>query len=566
MTRSAAALLAATLDAHGVDLIYCVPGESYLAVTDALIELPHIRLIVCRHESGAAFMAVADAKLRNKPGVAIVSRGPGATNASIAVHVADHDAVPLVLFVGQAERPDLGRRALQEMNFTKTFSDMAKLVIEVGDGKLIAEATARAFHVAASGTPGPVVVVLPEDMLFDQTDAPVLGPRPGARTGPTPDDVARVADMLAKAERPLAIVGATLAGERALADLTRFSETWSVPVCPTHRRPHLFDSWHANYGGYLGNRVPAPQIAQLKEADLVLAIGERLTDSVSQGYSFPATPVPNQPLIHVWPDPVEVGRVWQPTLGVGCDPHAFIQALLALKPPSAPANRKGWIERLNKMHRELTTWKPVSANDGVVFGAVVAAIKPRLQPDAVVTADAGNFTTWIHRYLYFKQTNLFVGAAVGAMGAGVPSAVATGLRWPGRQHIAFVGDGGFLMTGNELATAVQYGVPIKIFVCNNNCFGTIRMHQELRFPGRVTSTELRNPDFAALGRAFGAEGLTIENDADVEPVVERAMSTDKPVVVDVHASLNYLTAWRKLDEMPAYAAPRASAQPGAPRA
>jgi len=299
-----------------------------------------------------------------------------------------------------------------------------------------------------------------------------------------------------------------LAGEAALADLTRFSEAWSVPVCPTHRRPHLFDSEHPNYGGYLGNRVPAPQIAQLKEADLVLAVGERLTDSVTQGYSFPATPVPQQPLIHVWPDAVEVGRVWQPALGIGCDPHAFTQALLAVK-PQAPAGRQAWIERLNKMHRGLTSWQPMSANDGVV------------------TADAGNFTTWIHRYLYFKQTNMFVG------------------------------DGGFLMTGSELATAVQYGAPVKIFICNNNCYGTIRMHQELRFPGRVAATELRNPDFAALARAFGARGLTIENDADVEPVVREAIAADGPVVVDVRASLNYLTAWRRLDEMPAYAGARA---------
>ena len=553
MTRSAAALLAETLDKHGVDLIYCVPGESYLAVTDALIDLPQIRLIVCRHESGAAFMAVADAKLRNKPGVCIVSRGPGATNASIAVHVADHDAVPLVLFVGQAERPDLGRRALQEMNFTKTFSDMAKLVIEVNDGKLLAEATARAFHVAQTGSPGPVVVVLPEDMLFDQTDAPALGPRAVARSAPLADDVAKVADLINKAERPVMLVGATYAGDRALADLTRFSEAWSVPICPTHRRPHLFDSEHPNYGGYVGNRVPAPQIAQLKEADLILAVGERLTDSVTQGYSFPATPVPKQDLIHVWPDAVEVGRVWQPTLGLGCDPHAFIEALLAAKPQPA-AGRKAWIERLNKMHRELTTWKKVTANDGVVFGAVIAAIKPLLSADAVVTVDAGNFTTWIHRYLYFKQTNMFVGAAVGAMGAGVPSAVAAGLRRPDRQAIAFVGDGGFLMTGNELATAIQYGAPVKIFICNNNCYGTIRMHQELRFPGRVAATELRNPDFAAMARAFGAVGLTIDNDADVEPVVREAMTTDKPVVVDVRASLNHFTAWRRLDEMPAYKA------------
>jgi acetolactate synthase-1/2/3 large subunit len=381
----------------------------------------------------------------------------------------------------------------------------------------------------------------------------VLGPRPVARSVPAPDDVGRVVALLEQAERPIVLVGATLAGDAALADLTRFSEAWSVPVCPTHRRPHLFDSTHPHYGGYVGNRVPAAQIKQLKEADLILAIGERLTDSVSQGYSFPSAPVPQQTLIHVWPDPVEVGRVWQPALGIGCDPHGFIQALLAMKPATPPAGRRDWIGRLNAVHRELTTWHPVSSNDGVVFGAVVSAIKGHLAPDAVVTADAGNFTTWIHRYLYFKQTNLFIGAAVGAMGAGVPSVVAAGLRRPGTQLVGFVGDGGFLMTGNELATALQYDVPVKIFICNNGSYGTIRMHQELRFPGRVTATALRNPDFAAMARAFGALGLTIENDADVERVVAEAMAADRPVVVDVRASLNHLTAWRRLDEMPAYA-------------
>ncbi|MBI4182522.1 MAG: acetolactate synthase [Proteobacteria bacterium] len=552
MTRTAARLLADTLEAHGVDLAFCVPGESYLAVTDALIEHPKIRLIVCRHESGAGFMALADARVRGKPGVCFVSRGPGATNASIAVHTADHDAVPAVFFVGQAERHEMGRKALQEVNWSKTFSDMAKMVIEVNSADLIAEAAARALHVARAGTPGPVVVVMPEDMLEDETEAPVLGPRPLGRTAPRPGDARRAAEMLRRAERPVAIVGGALSGAEALAALTRFAEAWSLPICPSHRRPHLFDGSHPLYGAYLGNRIAPEQVAALKEADLVIALGERLAQSVSQGFKFPRAPKPEQPLIHVWPDANEVGRVWEPALGLACDPHAFIEALMAEDPGEPPAARREWAARLNALHRKLTKWTPASANDGVVLGAVVAAVDQRLAPDAIVTTDAGNFTTFVHRYLKFRQTNMFVGATVGAMGAGVPSVVAAGLASPGRQLVCFVGDGGMLMTGNELATAVQYKVPVKIFVANNSCYGTIRYHQEGRFPGRVTSTYLRNPDFAALAEAFGARGLRIENDGDVGPVVAEAMGHAGPVVVDVRTSLNHISAWKRLDEMPAY--------------
>lgn len=551
MKGSAAQLLAATLDAHGVDLAFCVPGESYLGLTDALIDFPQIKLVVCRQEGGAGFMAFADGRMRGKAGVAIVSRGPGATNASIAVHCAYHDATPAVFFVGQAERKDLGRLALQEQNYAKTFSDMTKMVIEVNDGAQLSEATARAFHVAESGTPGPVVVVLPEDMLGDAVDAPVIGRAAKVLSGPAAGDLARAADMIRNAKKPLFLAGGTLWGDEALADLARLAEAWNVPVCPTHRRPHLFDSGHSHYGGYLGNRVPGPQIDIMRETDLLVAIGERLGDSVSQSYTFPNVPVPQMPMIHVWPDAAELGRVWQPTLGIASDPHEFIKALLALE-AGETGGRDGWIGRLNAKHRELTDWKDAEANDGVPFGNVCAAIGREMADDAVVTTDAGNFSTWIHRCMWFKQSNMFCGASVGAMGPAIPSAIAAGLRWPGRQAIAIVGDGGFQMTGNEFSTARQYGVPLKVFVSNNGSYGTIRMHQEGRYPGRTYATELFNPDFAKVAEAYGAKGLRIENNGDVAGVVKEAMETDGPVIVDCRTSLSYLSAWKRLEDFPAH--------------
>jgi len=549
MPTNAARVLVATLESHGVDVAYCVPGESYLPVTDAFLEFPRMQLVVCRHEGGAGLMAVAHARVRNEPGVCIVSRGPGAMNAAIALHVAYHDAEPVVFLIGQAERDRLGRMALQEMNYSKTFSDTAKLVIEVIDPSQISESVARAFHVAQAGTPGPVVVVLPEDILYGDCDAPVLAPRSPAITAPTPEDTERALAMIKGAERPLVISGGRLHGDEALADLTRFAEAFHLPVAPAHRRLHTFDSQHPNCAGRLPNRAPAVQMELMRTSDLLIVIGDRLGPSLSQGYTFPRAPVPDQPLIHVFPDPVEVGRVWGATLGLGCDPHEFLKAMLEAGPGAVPAGRDDWIASLNEGHRKLMHWDEASANDGVVFGRVARAVDRHLEPDAVLTYDAGNFTSWVNRYIHLTQRNMFIGATVGAMGAGVPSGVAAGLSSPGRQIVTFVGDGGVMMTGNELATAMHYGVPIKIFVANNGTFGTIRMHQARSFPGRVTSTALTNPDFAKWGESFGAKGFSIDSDAQVEPVVAAVMAHEGAAVVDIRTSLNHISPAGRLDEM-----------------
>ena len=550
MTKPAAHVLAATLDAHGVDVAYCVPGESYLPLTDAFLDFPKMQLVVCRHEAGAGLMACAHARLRNEPGVCVISRGPGAMNTAIALHVAYHDAEPVVFLVGQADLDELGRMTLQEMNYSKTFSDTAKMVIEVVHSSQVSEAVARAFHVAQAGTPGPVVVVLPEDILYGETEAEPLGPRPLNRPAPSPEDTERALELLRGAEKPLVIAGGRVHGPAALGALTEFAEVFDLPVAVSQRRFHVFDSQHPNSAGRLANRAPAELLSVMKESDLLVVVGERIGPSMSQGYSFPRAPIPEQDMIHVWPDPVEVGRVFQPTLGLGCEPHEFLKAMLAAGPGSVPTARKGWVKRLNDAHNSVMVWNPVSANDGVVFGHVIGAINKHLTKDAVVTTDAGNFSSWPARFLHMGQDNLFIGATVGAMGPGVPSGVAAGLSSPGRQIVVFVGDGGVMMTGNELATAVQYNVPIKIFVANNSAYGTIRMHQAKAFPGRISATTtLRNPDFKAWGEAFGAKGFLIESEADAEPVVAAAMAHDGPAVIETRISLNHISPAARIDEI-----------------
>lgn len=548
--RTAAQLLVETLDVHGADILYSVPGESYLAIADALLDRPQMRMISCRHEGGAGFMALADAKVTRKPGICIVSRAPGATNASIAVYTAQQDAAPFLLLVGQVARKDFGRRPLQDLNYDKTFSDIAKLVITVGDGSLISDALARAYQVAQTGTPGPVVIVLPEDMLEDDVgDTPVCGPRPLPAAAPTPEDIARTAELLQSAKRPVVIIGGAIDSPEGSAAVVRLAERWSLPVCTVYRRLHQFPNNHPNYAGYLGVRVAKEQIEMLSRADLVLSIGTRMGDLASQRFKFPQTPVPTQPLIHVYPDPGEIGRIWHPTIGVSSDPRVFVERLLA-EEPSAPAGRASWIGDLNAIERSEKLYVPKpERNDGIAFGAVVSEVNKHLRSNAMVSVDAGNFQTWVTRHLVQGPEGLHLGTISAAMGGGVPGAVAAGLRNPSRQLICFIGDGGFLMNGTELATAVHYGIPVKIFVANNSSYGSIRWHQETRYPGRRSPTDLTNPDFAALARAFGAKGLRIASNADVEPAVREAMDHNGPVVVETITSQYYISAHKTLDDI-----------------
>jgi acetolactate synthase-1/2/3 large subunit len=553
MPRTVARLLAESLEAHDVDQVYCVPGESYIGLTSALLERNSIRVVVCRHETGAGYMAVADGRLRSRAGVAMVSRGPGMANAMGPLHTAFHDATPMVVLVGQVERKDFGRLALQEQNYSRLLSDTTKLVIEVNEPEQASEAIARAFHVAESGTQGPVAVILPEDIFDEETDADVDPARARPIAGPRADDLDRLAEMLAASERPLVPVGGALLADAArdpvaLSDLNRLAEEWVLPINPTHRRPHLFDATHPNYGGYMGIRVPPPLIAEMKKADLMVALGERMTDSVSQSYTFPAAPVPQLPFVHVWPDPNEVGRVWRPTLGLPCSPHEVIKALLKRGAPKDAGKRKGWVEGLHAIHRKLLAkeWNPTS--DGINFAAIVCEVDKHLAPDATITTDAGNFGSFVHRYIGFRQSQVFLSSVVGAMGSGMPMAVGAALRQPGTQIVCFIGDGGALMMGNEIATAIQYGGAPIMIISDNNMYGTIGMHSYVRYPERpfLEGTRLTNPDFAAWGRSFGAEGITIRDESEIAGGIARAFAVKtRPVVVHCLTSAVQMSAWRR---------------------
>lgn len=542
MPRRAADLLVDCLAAHGVDRVFCVPGESYLAVLDALHDSNAIQTVVCRHEGGAGFMAVGDAKLTGRPGIAFVSRGPGATNASIAVHVAEQDAVPLVLFVGQVPRAEIGRRSFQEVDYAKTFADMAKAVHLIHDSARIPEIIARAFVEAQAPTPGPVVVVLPEDMLEDEVEARVVEPIAIPQAGPAPAAaIAEIVARISRAERPLLIAGGAGVGTpRGRAALLAAAEAHQLPVALSFKRQDYFPNTHSHYAGHLGFKIPKVAAERFAEADLMLAVGTRLTEVTTQGYTLPASPVPRQPLVHIHDDPRQIGRNYAAALALVADPVAVLEALAAQPGAKASPARAKWISKLHDPVAKSMPWSPPV--DGLLdMGPIVAALTERLGKDAILVTDAGNFSGWLHRHFPFSGEHVLIGSVGGAMGIGMPASVAAALRYPGRQVIHLLGDGGALMTGSELATAVQYGAHVKTFISNNGSFATIRMHQEIAYKGRVHGTALRNPDFAKWAESFGALGLTIASIGEAPGVVSQALAHDGPVVVDVKTAVEHIS-------------------------
>lgn len=546
--QPAAVALVDWLEARGVERVYCVPGESYLPLLDALLDSP-IELVVCRHESGAGFAALGDAIATGRPGVYAVSRGPGATNGSIAVHAAKQDGVPLLMLVGQVARHEIGRHAFQEVDYRQMFRDLAKWVTQIDDPRQLVVTMARAFDIATSGMPGPVVVALPEDMLEEGVEP---GPMPEpAHAGLAVDaaTVASVAERLAGAARPLVIGGNLLNNARGRAALARVLRGYGAPLATEFRQQDLYPNADPLYAGHLGFKIPAAQCALFGEADLLLAVGTDLGDVSTQGYAFPRAPVAAQPLLVVYPDAEVMTRVYRPQLACVADPVAFLEALAGHAPPTPPA-RAGWIARLGAYLETIRRRDGVPPTDGVSFGEVVAALDRRLDDDAILVVDSGNFNTWTQRYLLFRGGQRMVGTKSGAMGLGVPGALACALRHPRRQVVALVGDGCMLMTGGELATAIQYGAKPKLFVADNGSYGTIRLHQEKRYPGRVSGTVLRNPDFAALARAHGALGLRIDAEGEVERVVGEALAADAAVVVHVRTSLQRLSAYATLAAPP----------------
>jgi len=543
--RTGGRLVVDQLVVHGADVAFGVPGESYLAVLDALHDSP-LRFVTCRHEVGAANMADAYGKLTGRPGICMVTRGPGATHAAGGIHTAYQDSTPLILLIGQAARTMMGREAFQEIDYRHMFGPMAKWVEQIDDPGRIPELVSRAFHVATAGRPGPVVLALPEDMLVEQSDVADAPPYEQVRVGPSSDAVARARAVLEGADRPLAIVGGMPWSSEAHSALTSWLEAGRIPVAAGWRRQDMVDNASPAYAGHLTLGAD-PRLAQrVRDADVLLVVGERLSEITTAGYTLLRVPNPAQALIHVTPDPDELGRVYAPTLAVPASPDAFALALAA----TAPLDGSRWEDAFRSARDDyLENLGHRPAPGELDMGEVMAVLRDRLPDDAILTNGAGNFSVWTHRFYEFRRYPTQLAPTSGAMGYGVPAAIAAKLLHPDRIVVAMAGDGDFLMTGQELATAVQYEAPIVVLVVNNGMLGTIRMHQERHYPGRVSGTDLVNPDFAALARAFGAHGIAVERTEDFGDAFEEALASGRPAVLELRVDPEALTPRQSLTEI-----------------
>ena len=524
--RSAAEVLVDQLRIHGVRHVFCVPGESYLAVLDAFHD-SDLAVTVCRQEGGAAIMAEAVGKVTGRPGVCFVTRGPGATNAAHGIHIARQDSSPLVMFVGQVARDTREREAFQELDYRAVFGSMTKWATEIDDPARVPEIVSRAFYTAANGRPGPVVVAIPEDMLVERVavaDAPPFAP---VETSPGATEMQKFAELLGGARAPIMLLGGSRWSQDACDRLAHFAEKHALPVCTTFRRGHLFDQTRACYAGDLGIGPNPKLLERVKSSDLVIVIGGRLGELPSQHYTLFDIPRPQVPFVHVHPGAEELGRVYSPQLAINATPTAFTGALETLKFARAPAGDA------KAARADYLAWtdKPTEQPGKVNFGAVMVWLRDNLAPDAILCNGAGNYSAWIHRFFRFRRFGQHVAPASGSMGYGVPAAVAMKRLYPQRQVICVAGDGDFLMNGQEFATAVQYGLPFTTIIFDNGMYGTIRMHQERDYPGRISATDLRNPDFAAYARTFGGFGVSVERTEDFPAAFREAEASGKPAIV-----------------------------------
>lgn len=549
MARRCANVFLDTLALHGVDQFFCVPGESYLGFLDALYDDPKIRSVTCRHEGGAAYMALADSKITGRPGVVFASRGPGSTNASVAVHAADIGATPLVCFFGQVSRKQIHRFPSQQYDFVQAFGHYCRWVEQVDVAERLPEIVARAFHLAQSGTPGPVVVALPTDVLEEEIEAEPLGPQPAWGAEPSPRDLDAVAGLLENAERPVLVVGNEATSQGARKVLKSFAEQYSLPVMASHCHQHVIPNDHPNYAGGLGVRPPASIKENAQNADVILAVGSRMTMKTSLSFTVPSE---NQKLIHVYPDADMINRLYRTELGVVSSSEPFMAAMCERNAPPPSDGRKAWLEKAHQNYVSTSEYQPRESEDGVEFGHVIQAMKDQLNDEALISVDVGGFSSWLYLNYPFKENQTLIGAESGAMGMGIPGAIAAAIRHPDRQIVGLAGDGGALMTGSEIATAVKENANVVLFISNNGQYGTIREHQEVAHPGRASGiNDLVNPDFASYGEAFGAKGLRIRTPEDAPKVLEEALAHKGPVVVDVAASLENLSAQNTITELQA---------------
>lgn len=550
-------LVVAALRSHGVEMAFGVAGESYLEVLDALFDAPEIRFVTCRQEGGAAFMAEAYGKLTGKPGVLLVTRGPGACNASIGIHTAFQDSTPMVVLVGQVARHQLDREAFQEVDFRMMFAPLAKWVAQIDMAERVPELLNQAFQVATSGRPGPVVLALPEDMLRDRCTAALAGPYRPVRAHPGVADLGELRRLLMLAERPMMLVGGSGWSDDACRDIAGFAQASDLPVCCSFRRQDIVDNRLGCFVGDLGTGASPSLVARCKEADLLLAVGARIGEITSQSYTLLGIPDPGKVLIHVHAAAEELGRVFRPSLAIQSGMPEFAAAAAAL-PPVAAARWSLWREAVRAEYESGLVSPPTAGP--LDLGKIMKWLRDRLPDNAVVTSDAGNFSGWPNRFLQYHRPGRQLGPTSGAMGYGAPAAVAAKLVYPSRLVLGFCGDGGFMMTGQELATAALEGTGPIILLFNNSMYGTIRMHQERRFPGRVVGTALKNPDFPALAHAYGALGVSVTRTEEFEPAFEEAAAYTGAAVIELKMDPEAITTRTTLSEIRRQAEARQAAQ------
>jgi acetolactate synthase I/II/III large subunit len=537
--RTGARLLVDALLGHGVDLAFCVPGESYLAVLDALHDVrERLPLIVCRQEGGAAFMAAAHGRLTGRPGVCLVTRGPGATNASIGVHTAFQDSAPMILLIGQVGGDVVEREAFQEIDFRRMFGQMAKWVAQIDRAERIPEMLSHAFHLAVSGRPGPVVLALPEDMLVQRAQASDVPHYQRVQAHPGAEQLERLRAMLLASRQPLVILGGGGWTSTACTQMQRFVENMQLPVGCAFRTQDLFDNRHPNYSGDVGIGIN-PRLAQrVRDADLLLVAGARLGEVTTEGYTLVQPPRSRQKLIHVHSGAEELGRVYYADLAINSGMSEFATAAAQLpRSENAP-----WAEWTRSMQQDyLANLEPGTMPGTLDLAQVIGFLNRRLPDDAIVCNGAGNYSGWVHRYYQYSPRRTQLAPTCGAMGYGVPAAIAAKLAFPQRSVVSFSGDGCFLMNGQELATAVQQRLAIVFIVINNGMYGTIRLHQEREYPGRVHATDLSNPDFAKLAEAYGAFGSVVSRTSDFETQFERAFAHNGPALLELRIDPDAIT-------------------------
>ncbi|SEJ94535.1 thiamine pyrophosphate-binding protein [Paraburkholderia diazotrophica] len=547
MTTGARLMVDALLT-HGVERVFCVPGESFLAVLDSLHdETSRIQTVVCRHEAAAANMAEAVGKLTGRPGVAIVTRGPGATHASIGVHTAFQDSTPMILLIGQCAREHLDREAFQEIDYRRMFGQMAKWVAQIDDPRRIPEYMSHAFHTATSGRPGPVVLSLPEDVLSE-----ACAVMPGApayqrvAAAPAPQQIERLRVLLEGAKKPMVIAGGSGWTPQACEDLRTFVENWQLPIGLAFRFQDTLDNEHANYAGDVGLGINPALAKRIEDADVLLALGPRLGEATTGGYTLLDIPKTKQTLIHVHQGAEELGRVYAADLPIVSGMPEIASMLAALKPSAKLA----WEGTAKEAHDAYLEWrKPRAIPGDVQLGEIMQQLREHLPKDAILTNGAGNYATWLHRHFAYRHFRSQLAPTSGAMGYGVPAAIAAKSMYPDRTVVAFAGDGCFMMSSSELATAMQYELPVIFIVVNNSHYGTIRMHQERHYPNRVHGTGLTNPDFAAFAKSFGAHGETVERTEDFMPAFKRAQELKKPAVIEIRLPQEASTPGATLEQI-----------------